>query len=240
MVIGIVRRDGMTEPLPPIRNVLDDTVAALKAASPAITVVELDIAPLFSQCQSLANALFALDGSNHHFDLLDQTGEPLSPWLQGRMRRKPAQTLAQTRALQGRREALRTQFLDVWKDGAGRRIDAFVCPVAAHPVPPVDRWNGVSYTSSFVLLDLPAGTLPVRAVRRSDLEGAMPVETLGSWDVRNRELWTGVDRDVYLGSPLSIQVVAPRLQERRLLEAMTVVEAALDKQKLGDVGGARL
>jgi Asp-tRNA(Asn)/Glu-tRNA(Gln) amidotransferase A subunit family amidase len=103
-------------------------------------------------------------------------------------------------------------------------------------VPPVDRWNGVSYTSSFVLLDVPAGTIPVRTLGRADLSGDVPeTKALGSWDERNRLLWTEVDREVYLGSPLSVQVVAPRLQERTLYSAMAVIDEALKKQFGGSV-----
>ena len=35
------------------------------------------------------------------------------------------------------------------------------------------------------------------------------------------------NREAYLGSPLSLQVVAPRLQERRLFEACLVIEGAI-------------
>ena len=46
----------------------------------------------------------------------------------------------------------------------------------------------MSYTSSFVLLDYPAASLPVRNVTRDDLEEEMEGEVLGSWDRINREL----------------------------------------------------
>jgi hypothetical protein len=78
--------------------------------------------------------------------------------------------------------------LAIWKDQYGD-IDAFICPVAPHPVPPIDRYNGVSYTSSFVLLDYPAGVVPVRTFSERDLLGEMADEKpLSSWDKANREL----------------------------------------------------
>jgi Asp-tRNA(Asn)/Glu-tRNA(Gln) amidotransferase A subunit family amidase len=36
-----------------------------------------------------------------------------------------------------------------------------------------------------------------------------------------------VDRNAYLDSPLSIQVVGPRLQERKLWDALPVIENAI-------------
>jgi amidase len=184
--IGLVRRDGVIGPHPPIARLLDEVKTKLQAAG--VEVVELDITPLFSQCQSLANALFGVEGGNAMFDILESANEPLSPWLSTRLRRKAPMELAKVCELHGKREALRRQFLSIWKDEYGA-IDAFVCPVAPHPVPPVDRWNGVSYTSSFVLLDYPAGVVPVRTFEEGDMEGEMPdTKPLGSWDKANREL----------------------------------------------------
>ncbi|KAF2431484.1 amidase [Tothia fuscella] len=226
IVIGIVRTDGLITPLPPVVKVIDETATALRAQG--IQTIDMDISSLFAQCQSLANALFSMDGYQYIFDTLEATGEPLSPWLSTRLRRKNPKTLDGVRAVHAKRDELRTKFLSIWKDKNGRTIDAFVCPVAPHPVPLIDQYNGVSYTSSFVLLDYPAGTLPVRAVTATDIQGEIPTSpTLNSWDKTNRALWTEVDRSVYVGTPLCVQVVAPRLQERRLVNAMSVIDDAL-------------
>ncbi|KAL5113571.1 hypothetical protein ACEQ8H_008551 [Pleosporales sp. CAS-2024a] len=223
--IGIARRDGVIDPHPPIVRLLDEVKDKLLQAG--IPVVEMDITSLFSQCQSLANAMFGVEGGNAMFDLLESANEPLSPWLSTRLKRKPALELAKVRELHGKREALRRNFLSIWRDQRGE-IDAFICPVAPHPVPPIDRYNGVSYTSSFVLLDYPAGTVPVRTFEKSDMQGEMPdTKPLSNWDKVNRELWTGFDRSVYLGTPLCLQVVAPKLEEEKLIQAMATIDAAI-------------
>lgn len=71
-----------------------------------------------------------------------------------------------------------------------RRIDCIVLPVAPHPVAEIDRYNAIGYTSSLVLLDYPAGVIPVRRVESSDLElgKEMTTPVLGRWDQGNREL----------------------------------------------------
>lgn len=61
-------------------------------------------------------------------------------------------------------------------------------------------------------------------------------EPLSSWDKANRALWADVNRNVYIGTCLSIQVVAPKLQERRLIQAMRVIDAAMKVE----AGKARL
>lgn len=152
--VGIVKTDGLIEPLPPIERLMGEVANKLRSSK--IDAVELDIRPIFSKCQSTCNALMGVEGGNAMFDLLEKTGEPLSPWLAGRLRRKGPKSLEQLREIQAKREELAKQFLRVWQDRNGE-LDAIICPVAPHPVPGNDSWNGVGYTSSFVLLDYPAG-----------------------------------------------------------------------------------
>lgn len=185
MVIGVVWKDGVIEPLPPVRKVLEEVVGKLRKRG--VQVVEVD-AIRFKDCQALANKFFGAEGGNYMLDLLEKTEEPLIPWLRSRMKRGNPKSIDQFRDLQARKAELQADFLKIWRDVNGRTIDAFISPIAPHPVPPIDRWNGVSYTSSFVLLDYPAGTLPVRAVEKSDLAEEMNGEPLSSWDKVNRKL----------------------------------------------------
>ena len=232
--IGILRRDGVTETHPPIQTILTEVRTALSKTG--VQAVEMDISPLLSQCQSLANSLFNIFGGNHMFDILEATSEPLSPWLTNRLKRKPELSLDKLRELQHRRTELQQKFLSVWRDAQGQEIDAFVCPVAPHPVPEVDRWNGVSWTSAFVLLDHAAGVVPIRQFQESDLQGEFQGKPIGGWDARARELWDqgNVDRKVYLGSPLGVQVVCPRLAERKLVDVMGIIDSAIKFATTGE------
>lgn len=255
--VGILRTDGVTTPLPPIAHLLDEVASQLRNSNASIDflieVVDLNLKytiELFSKCQSLANAIFSIDGANTMFDLLGATNEPLSPWLQTRLRRRPPHSLDKVRDLQARRNAMQTAFLDIWYSSGGHwsadpstssttatQLDAIICPVAPHPVPEIDRWNTASYTSSFVLLDYPAATLPVRKMKASDLKGEIDTTTrpLSSWDEANRRLWTEVDRNVYLGTPLCVQVVGFKLQERKLLEVMEILDKVFKGSAVGSM-----
>ncbi|KAJ5550502.1 Amidase [Penicillium sp. DV-2018c] len=185
-LFGVMRADGITTPLPPVAKALDETVEALRRAD--FEVVEIN-APAFKKYHSLANSFFGIGGFNHTFDLLERTGEPLIPWLDTRLRRKNPADLMRLSELHVRKSALEKEMLGIWRDENGRMIDALICPVAPHPVPEIDRWNGVGYTSAFVVLDYPAGTLPVRDVSNDDLKDELPEsEVLGGWDSRNRDL----------------------------------------------------
>ena len=184
-LIGVVWRDGLIEPLPPVTKVMAEVVEKLRRSG--VEVVEIDT-PRFKECPALANAFFGVEGGNYIFDLLEEGEEPLVPWLESRLKRKKAKTMEDVRKLHARKMELEKDFLKIWRDSRGRKIDAFICPVAPHPAPPIDRWNGVSYTSTFVLLDYPAGTIPVRMLVEEDLHGEMKGTPLSSWDKVNREL----------------------------------------------------
>ncbi|KAI7152552.1 amidase [Hortaea werneckii] len=272
--IGIVRSDGHALPLPPIANLMDEISHHLRTTRPTalpswlqqpIEIIDLDLSPLGPKCLKTFNGVMSLDGANYWFDLLAQTGEPLSPWLQSRLKRRPPKSLDQARDLKAQITALQTEFLKVFREDGGywipsssstppadanattppdaqkdkkmekrgpRALDLILAPPAPHPVPRVDTWNTTNYTSLFNLLDLPAGVLPVRPLSPQDLQAEFspgPSEPLNGWDKINRELWPQRegDRRVYLGGMLSVQVVAPKLMERRLVEGMGVLEGLL-------------
>lgn len=52
---------------------------------------------------------------------------------------------------------------------------------------------------------------------------------MGTWDKRNRELWheKTTDRNVYVGTPLSIQVVTSRLHDLELCWIMEMLDGTL-------------
>ena len=184
-VIGVIWSDGVTEPLPPVRAALERTVSSLKKAGITVPTIK---APHLKDCQSLANRFFSAEGGNHLLDLLDQTSEPLIPWLSTRLKRKSPASIEKLRDLHAQRQQLQDDSLQYWKTDDGMEIDAIICPVAPHPVPPIDRWNGIGYTSAFVLLDYPAMSVPFGKVEERNLREEMQGEVLGPWDKVNREL----------------------------------------------------
>ncbi|RAH60096.1 general amidase [Aspergillus piperis CBS 112811] len=239
LTIGILRTDGLVEPLPPIRNILNEVATILHHHD--IDLIDLPTPPALRKCQTIANKLMGIDGGNLMHDLLEQTNEPLIPWLQGRSKRRNPFTVPELCELQHQRAQVQREMMTMWTytsptDNQGnertkRRIDAIIHPVAPHPVPEHDKYNAVGYTSSWVLLDYPAGVVPVRKVKMEDLEVGreMKDSVRGSWDAKNRELWDEklVDRRIYLDSPLSVQVITPRLHDYELVVAMGVVDRAV-------------
>lgn len=190
--IGILKTDGLVTPLPPIARVIEE-VAQILRQTPGVEVVDIPTPPVLRKCQTVAGRLMGVDDSGMIMDLIEKMGEPLMPWHQGgRFGRRKAIDIFQLAELQAQRFELEKEMLKMWTLGASRerKVDAIICPLAGHPVPQLDRYGAVGYTSSFVLLDYPAGTLPVRKVNEADLElgKEMNVPTVGSWDKGNRQL----------------------------------------------------
>ncbi|EFQ35995.1 amidase [Colletotrichum graminicola] len=234
LVIGVLRSDGNCSIHPPIANMMDE-VAYFLATTPNVKVVELECPRAWTKAQSVMSKLMGVEGAVTMAEMLDATGEPLVPWNVTHFKKGKPQPLKRVAELQAQRTQLEREMLKIWveDDAHGRRrqkLDAIVCPVAPHPVPPIDGYNAVGMTSSWVLLDYPAGTVPVRDVKESDLQLGRPQggTVLGSWDARNRELWDEgkIDRKIYLGTPLSVQVVVPRLRDEKLVEVMGCVDTA--------------
>ncbi|RVX72039.1 hypothetical protein B0A52_04637 [Exophiala mesophila] len=235
LVIGIMRSDGNCSLLPPISKLLDKVSAQLQTR-PNIRVVEIPTPKAWTKSQSVMSKLMGVDGGAVMAELMESTGEPLVPWMQTRFRKGKPQPLLRLAEIQGQRAALEREMLKLWTqdDSEGRRVqklDAIICPLAPHPVPPIEGYNAVGMTSSFVLFDYPTAALPVSKVVEADLELGKPQEgkSLGSWDEKCRELWdeSKIDRRVYLDTPLSVQVVVPRLQDEKLIEVMAWVDAVL-------------
>ncbi|KAI9368106.1 amidase signature domain-containing protein [Aspergillus egyptiacus] len=192
ITIGVLQSDGLVEPLPPITKVLNEVASTLRR-TPGINVVEIPVPKALSKCQALAGRLMGVDGSVTMMDLLESTGETLIPWLRGRTKRGRPLLLSQLAELQAQRGAIELELrrkLWMLDSGHEQKVDAIILPVAPHPVPELDRYNAVGYTSSFVLLDYPAGVVPVRKFNEADLERGVDMvkPVIGSWDKANREL----------------------------------------------------
>lgn len=189
--IGLLKTDGLVTPLPPITRILNEVADHLRR-TPGVEVVDIPLPPALPKCQGLAGRLMGVDDGSQMLDMIEGMGESLIPWLQGRMKRGKALTVNQLAHLQAQRAEIEKEMLKMWtlSSSPARRVDAIVCPVAPHPVPQLDRYNAIGYTSTFVLLDYPAGVVPVRAFAESDLESGrqMDAPILGSWDKTNRNL----------------------------------------------------
>ncbi|KAL8951925.1 MAG: hypothetical protein Q9222_002109, partial [Ikaeria aurantiellina] len=114
--VGVIFDDGNTVPLPPVARMMRSLSHRLQSQN--IKIIPIDpTSSGFSTCQSLANKFFAVEGGAHLLSLLSSTGEPIIPWLNGRLRKRAPASIDQFRQLCAERDALRTRLLkSVWRD----------------------------------------------------------------------------------------------------------------------------
>lgn len=239
VVIGVLRGDGICTPLPPVDQILSEVASSLSYLS-NVKVVEVPTPPAWTNSQSLFGELINIDGAALMAELIKSTQEPLVPGLKTRFSSSEPLSLEEVAKLQSQRAELEREMLQIWSemDAYGRRkrkIDAIITPVAPHPVPQIETYDHLGYTSSFVLFDYPAGSMPIRDVVEQDLllGQSLDGESLGSVDDACRKLWdeTVVDRKVFLGTPLSIQVVVPRHEDERLGRLMGLIDQTVRRGK---------
>ena len=95
--------------------------------------------------------VFGIDGHNSWIDFVANTREHLSSRLSTRFRSEKLLGLEQLNDTARKKRRTWSEFSSIWKD-----VGLIICPVGAHPIPPIDRWNYVSNANSFVIRNFPA------------------------------------------------------------------------------------
>ncbi|KAK6352977.1 hypothetical protein TWF696_004967 [Orbilia brochopaga] len=226
----VLPTDGAMTPLPPVQRLLKETAAQLQSRGHKVDVLENPPAFLKDNFKHYRMMMGGAGGSGHLVDLIESTGEPMIKPIVGKVRRQNPITVDQLFERNAVRDTFLANSLKLWKPATGQDYDAIVTAVAAHPALRHDTWEYSGYTSMFNVLDWPAGVLPARNVTREDLEAPISEGTGSVWDRVNRKnIWE--NNEDYLGTPLALQVVARKLQEEELLQAMHVVDEAISETR---------
>lgn len=119
--IGVMWNDGMVIPTPPVARALKETVEKLKAAGHEI--VEWDPKDQ-AQGVSLLERMFVADGGESIRKVLERTGEPFRPEMQGYEVAKEVGTYEMWQ-IHLERTDLQKRYLDRWNEAG---IDVILCP----------------------------------------------------------------------------------------------------------------
>ncbi|KAF3907432.1 Acetamidase [Orbilia brochopaga] len=230
MRLLLLPTDGAMTPLPPVQRLLKETAAQLQSRGHKVDVLDNPPAFLKDNFKHYRMMMGAAGGGDHLVDLIESTGEPMIKPIIGKVKRSTSITVNQLFERNAVRDTFIKNAFKLWKPAAGEDYDAIVTAVAAHPPLRHDEWEYSGYTSMFNVLDWPAASLPARNVTRQDLETPFTPRTDTVWDqVKQKHLWE--HNEVYLGMPLALQVVARRMQEEELVQAMHVVDEAISETR---------
>ncbi|KAG8410956.1 hypothetical protein J3459_016779 [Metarhizium acridum] len=206
--IAVMWHDNMVRPTPPVTRALGEVVSKLKAAGH--DVVEWDPVDQKKGLELLGR-MFVADGGTAIRKQLERTGEPWRPEMEQYRNAKELSTYEMWN-LQLERVDFLNRYLDRW-NRAG--IDAILCPTIPFNTVKNGSFKHIGYTGVYNVLDysclsFPTGLTVDKAIDR--IEGLY--QPLGS----DCEAINGdYDAETMHGLPISLQLVARRLEEEKVL-----------------------
>jgi Asp-tRNA(Asn)/Glu-tRNA(Gln) amidotransferase A subunit family amidase len=140
------------------------------------------------------------------------------------------------------RDVYRLKYAELWndtaKDGDGP-VDVILCPAAPGTAAKLNTSRYWGYTAQWNLLDYPAVVFPtgdVVSVEKDGLAGQENgVHPASDADAYNWSLWTEHGAYGYSNAPLTLQLVARRYDDEKLLQALEMImkEAGLPTEVAG-------
>lgn len=223
---AILYDDGYIKPTPPITRGLNTVVSALKKAGH--DVIEWNPAEHI-RLDEIIDEFFLEDGGKHVMKVLNETGEPLYPYMAS-YGTTPELGSSALMDKQSEKGVLIRKFLKRWMDTAkvtknGKPIDAIIAPVTPWPGSPLDKFGRyVGYTSVFNALDYSVGIVPVTRANK-DLDPADTSYT--PRNVKEKFIWSNYDPEEADGGSVSIQVACRHCEDEKAVELMKVISKLL-------------
>ncbi|KAF2868625.1 amidase signature domain-containing protein [Massariosphaeria phaeospora] len=210
--IALLWNDGMVIPTPPVVRALKETVAKLKTAGHDIVKWDPVLHPKITD---LLGRMFVADGGKSVEALLALTGEPIRPEMISYEQANELGTHAMWQ-LHSERSELQKQYLDQWMAMDG--LDAILAPTTPFASVENGGFKHVGYTGVYNVVDYSAVSFPCGVIvdRNKDLDtpNYEPLSNLC------REIHSDYKADLVHGMPVSLQLIARRLEEEKVL-AMT-------------------
>ncbi|KAF4594398.1 Acetamidase [Ophiocordyceps camponoti-floridani] len=206
--IAVLWHDGIVRPTPPVARALRITADRLLAAGHSVVDWDAD----HRTGLALLSRMFVADGGGAIREAIRRSGEPWPAQLQAyELAAAELGTGAMWR-LHTERAEFRNRYLDRW-NAAG--IDAILCPTLAFVTVRHDRFRHVGYTGVFNVLDYSCLSLVTpltvdKAIDRPDPS----YEALGP---ACQQIHDDYDAALLHGMPISLQLVARRFEEEKLL-----------------------
>ncbi|KAF2033109.1 amidase [Setomelanomma holmii] len=217
--IAVLSNDGICLPTPPVLRALKETTEGLKEAGHEI--VEWD-PKLHRKALELLGRMFVADGGKSVEALLAPAQEPYRPEMQQYEDAKELGVLDMWK-LHLERSELQRQYLEQWMSHDD--LDAILAPTTPYASVPHGDFKYVGYTGVYNVVDYSAVSFP------SGVTVDKAKDTLASDLKAQSEFCQGArdsyDPELLHGLPVSLQLVAQRLQEEKVLAMTATVLQAI-------------
>ncbi|KAF1954632.1 amidase [Byssothecium circinans] len=217
--IAVLWNDGVALPTPPVTRALKETVEKLKRAEHE--VVEWDPV-LHAEGLVLLSRMFVADGGKSIKKLLAPTDEPFRPEM---LAYKEATELGthEMWQLQLERSAFQKKYLDQWMFVGG--LDAILAPTTPYSSVEHGKLQYVGYTGVYNVTDYSSVSFPCGVT--ADKEKDRPVSGYSPLSDHCKGVYESYDAEIVHGMPVSLQLVAKRLEEEKVLDMTATVLKAI-------------
>ncbi|KAJ5400918.1 hypothetical protein N7465_011407 [Penicillium sp. CMV-2018d] len=221
LTVGVMWTDDVVTPAPAVTRALKEVVERLKLVD-TIEVIEWK-AYQQKEALEILTRLYAPDGGKAFAGHVEASGEPFTPLTAWTLRDTPGiEELSQQGVWDwtGKREMFRYAYLQEWNNVAPE-MDVILCPAFPTPAPLHDTSRYWGYTSLFNLLDYSALVFPVTKVdpaRDAEDITYTPKNELDRWAYEHYDPVKQKD------APVSLQLVAKKLEEEKLLQAFREIQ----------------
>ncbi|KAL8419188.1 hypothetical protein RB594_002409 [Gaeumannomyces avenae] len=206
--VAVMWDDGIVRPTAPVARALREAVGKLRASG--AEVVDWD--PVDQrQGLSLLERMFVADGGESIRRELQRTGEPWRPEMEAYSRAKEVSTYEMWQ-IHLERTAFQKKYLDRW-NAAG--IDAILCPTTPFASVKNGTYKHVAYTGVFNVLDYSCVSFPTGLLADKNLD--VPDATTQPLSPMCQAVHSDYDADAVHGMPVSLQLVARRLEEEKVI-----------------------
>ncbi|KAJ4022482.1 hypothetical protein NW766_001517 [Fusarium irregulare] len=216
--IAFMWHDGMVLPTPPVIRALRIAKERLEAAGHMI--VEWD--PVDQrEGGELLQRMFLADGGQTIRKELERTDEPWRPEMEAYSTARDLSTSEMWR-LQLERTAFQNKYLDRWNKAG---IDAIICPTTPYSTGKNGSLKHVAYTGVFNVVDYSAVSFPTGVT--VDKDGDLLDPSYSPLSSLCKSVNEDYDAELVHGLPVSLQIVARRLEEEKVLAMANLVHETM-------------
>ncbi|KAF2128097.1 amidase [Dothidotthia symphoricarpi CBS 119687] len=218
--IAVLWNDGICLPTPPVTRALKETVEKLKQAGHDIVQWDPEH---HAKALELLGRFFVADGGKSIETLLTPTGEPYRPEM---VQYKDAKELGVHGLwqLHLERSEVQRQYLEQWMSYGG--LDAILAPTTPYASVPHEHFKYVGYTGVYNIVDYSAVSFPCGVV--VDKAKDKPAADYKSQTTFCQATRDSYDAELVHGMPVSLQLIANRLEEEKVLAMTATVLQAIN------------
>ncbi|KAH7070144.1 amidase signature domain-containing protein [Paraphoma chrysanthemicola] len=229
LCFGVLKTDGVVNPMPPVRRAVETLVAALENAGHE--VIEWT-PPSHKTINDTGFNSWIFDAGKDVKGAFALSGEPMADQVKFYETLETEFKASEIATTNVELRRLKKEYLDYWngtvdKTTTGRPVDAVISPLAPFPAARPGKYTYYGYSTWVNALDYTSVVVPITNVDKNvDIKD----EGYKALSDQDKQIQDDYDPEIYNGSHVSLQIVGRRLQEEKMIAVAEYVEKLIGKQ----------